>query len=135
MTVSDEIIKVLDYLCEKIGIAIDWTNDNVLVYLEELCGKYINYEIATSAFYLVKGIIFLVIAFFIFKFVRNLWKKDADEDLLIIGTIFGGIAGIFLVVGGITSISGEIIDIITCLTLPEKMLIEYAQTLLESNSN
>lgn len=26
---SEEIIKVLDYICEQLGIAIDWTAENV----------------------------------------------------------------------------------------------------------
>lgn len=36
---SQEIIKVLDNLCEKFGIAIDWTSQNVKPYLQELFCK------------------------------------------------------------------------------------------------
>ena len=42
MKVSEQIIQVLDALCAKLGMAIDWTADNVIPYIEKLCGKYIN---------------------------------------------------------------------------------------------
>ena len=49
----DEIIKVLDDLSEWLGIAVDWTSQNVLPYLQELCDKYISYEIWTSIVYIL----------------------------------------------------------------------------------
>ena len=36
MKVSKEIIEVLDYIGEKIGVTIDWTSDNVIPYVKEL---------------------------------------------------------------------------------------------------
>ena len=33
---SEEIIKVLDALAEKFGVAVDWTSANVIPYLEQL---------------------------------------------------------------------------------------------------
>ena len=32
--ISDGIIKVLDSLADKFGIAIDWTSSNILPYLQ-----------------------------------------------------------------------------------------------------
>ena len=57
---SEEIIKVLDALAEKFGLAVDWTSVNVIPYLEQLCGKYVNYEIATSVVWLVFGIMCII---------------------------------------------------------------------------
>ena len=57
---SEEIIKVLDNLCEKFGIAIDWTSQNVKPYLQELFVKYTNYEMATSIMWLVIFVMILV---------------------------------------------------------------------------
>lgn len=37
MSISNEIIRVIDDLCEKLGIAIDWTADNILPILKSLC--------------------------------------------------------------------------------------------------
>ena len=47
---SDEIIKILDALCEKFGMAIDWTTENITPYLENLAGRIISFEISTSIF-------------------------------------------------------------------------------------
>ena len=47
MQISNEIIQVLEYLAEKIGITIDWTNNNVLPYVEQLCKKFIEWEYTT----------------------------------------------------------------------------------------
>lgn len=39
---SEEVIKILDALAEKFGLAIDWTSANVLPYLQQLCDKYVT---------------------------------------------------------------------------------------------
>ena len=51
---SNEIIKVLEYLGEKFGIAIDWTQQNVLPYVQDLAGRFVKY-------YTIKEIISVVI--------------------------------------------------------------------------
>ena len=48
MTVSNQIIAVLDAICEKFGIVIDWTASNIMPYLQDLCKRIVTYEIATS---------------------------------------------------------------------------------------
>ena len=60
MTVSAQIIEVLDALCAKMGIVIDWTSENVIPYVTELAGKYITFEIATSIAWLVISIVCIV---------------------------------------------------------------------------
>ena len=49
MSFSSQFIEVLDALCEKFGIAIDWTSQNVVPYVTELATRIIAYEIWTSA--------------------------------------------------------------------------------------
>ena len=53
MKFSEEIINVLDYICKKLGIAIDWTSENVIPYTQDLCARYIQYEIFTSIVWMV----------------------------------------------------------------------------------
>lgn len=45
---SNEIIKILDDLAKRFGIAIDWTAENVLPYLKELFSRVVKYEIVQS---------------------------------------------------------------------------------------
>ena len=57
---SEEIIKVLDDLARRAGIAIDWTSENVLPYPIELSGKLVKYELWMSILLLVLGVFNLI---------------------------------------------------------------------------
>lgn len=57
---SDEVIKILDALTERLGLAIDWSSSNVLPYFQQLCNKYVTYEITTSIIWIVIGIALLL---------------------------------------------------------------------------
>lgn len=119
MKISDEVIKVLEYLCEKIGITIDWTNDNVLPYVEQLCGKFIKWEIETSTAWIVISIIAIVVAL-IFSNVVDL------------GGFEQAIFWCSVVIAVITIIC-QAFDIIKCYTFPEKALYDYVQFHLNSS--
>ena len=79
---SEEIIKVFDYIGDKLGIAIDYTKENITPYLTDLWNRYISYEIW---FHIINIVIFLslsIAAILIFrkyyissKLVR---KNEAD---------------------------------------------------------
>lgn len=42
---GDEVVKVLNALCEKFGIAMDWSSQNIVPYIQLLSKRCINYEI------------------------------------------------------------------------------------------
>ena len=99
MTVSDQIIAVLNDLCEKFGVAIDWSSENIIPYLQALCEKYIHYEIATSIAYIVLACIGIAITMFIVK------KTDFDE--------YGELCILFIMVAlvlGAASVSALIVN-------------------------
>jgi predicted permease len=131
MTVSEQIIEVLNALCEKFGLAIDWTAANVLPYLEVLCGKFINYEIASSIIIIALNLIIWLALLIV---TRIFWKRaDFDrwefgffEGAAMIGLGLTIIASIALVV----NLCLETYDIITALTFPEKIIFEEVQELL-----
>ena len=70
---SEEIIKILDHIGSKFGVAIDWTDKNVMPYLQELAEKYINYEIAISATIVIA---LVVIALILGILTGVLYRKD-----------------------------------------------------------
>ena len=39
---SEEIIKVLNDLASRFGVAIDWTNQNIVPYLQDLMTRFIK---------------------------------------------------------------------------------------------
>lgn len=124
---SEEIIKVLDALAEKFGLEVDWTSANVIPYLEQLCGKYVNYEIATSVVWLLLGIICLFTAKYGFKLTKNFIKKYEEikgYNYNDVWAVLSGIATGMLIIIGIVVTICQTFDIVTCFTFPEKIIIE-----------
>ena len=81
MEVSEQVIKVLDAVCDKFGIAIDWTSNNVIPYIQQLGNKIIIYDICSSIMWLVIGsAIPLTVAILIKKFL-NKKKLEVKESI------------------------------------------------------
>ena len=132
---SEEIIKVLDALAEKFGVAVDWTSANVIPYLEQLCGKCVNYEIATSVVWLLLGIGFLFLAKWLLKKTKYFYNEaDDQEDNYGYGCIFTGIGCGIAIMIGLTMIITQTFDIVTCITFPEKIIIDELK-MIYSNMN
>ena len=127
MTVSSEIIEVLDYLGEKFGIAIDWTSNNVLPYLQALVDKFIKWEISTS-------ILWIAIAAFIIVMTITLINlkgfREINEETYGMLWVPAGL----LILGFFVVICVQIFDIIECNIFPEKVLYDFIKTMLNQNS-
>lgn len=131
---SEEVIKILDALAEKFGLAIDWTSANVLPYLQQLCGKYVTYEIATSVVWILIGICLLFVGKYAIgktKYCYGKYKKDW-YSCYDVATILLGILTGCAIVGGIIVILCQTFDIVTCITFPEKIIIEELQSVYSS---
>lgn len=48
MEFSEQIIQVIDKIAEKIGIAIDWSQENILSYMQDLLRRYTTMQIASN---------------------------------------------------------------------------------------
>lgn len=115
---SNEIIDIIDKLGEQFGIAIDWTSENIIPYVETIFQKAVNYSVSStivwlciSALIIALGVIMLVVAF-----------KNRNEDsefaaaMLLFGTIF--------LLLGIGVAIGNILHLIKCYTLPELVFLD-----------
>lgn len=122
MSISSQIIEVINDLCAKFGIAIDWTAANVVPYLEELAGKYISWEIATSWMWIWIGVLLLVIGIVLME----VEIKTACSAGFLFVVVF------FLLMGGIGIIGAQVYDILTCVHFPEKQVFEYVQTWMQT---
>lgn len=119
MTISNEIINVLDFLGKKFGMAIDWTSSNVIPYVQQLMEKYISWEIATSTAWCIIGGILVIISVVLMICDRCFYWDG-------LGVIFGVVG--CLVSGGI--ILAQIFDIIRCVHFPELQIVDYIQYLI-----
>ena len=83
ITISKQIIEILDYLGEKFGIAIDWSADNVIPYIQTLCEKYIKWEISTSITWLIIGVIIMILGFLLWRIdIKNEYEYIAPTVLV-----------------------------------------------------
>ena len=123
MTVSAQVIEVLNDLCMKFGLAIDWSQENVLPYLEELAGKYITWEIATSEMWIVIGVLLAIGGLIVFA--TDLKWEWGDGIMEIIGFC--------TFVFGVFVIGVQCYDILTCKHFPEKQLWEYVSELMRQS--
>lgn len=121
MTISTQIIEVLDDLCRKFGLAIDWSQENILPYLQELAGKYISWEIAMSWAWLVAGVVILIAGIVMIVIERKI-------DLASFGYLFGFIAICAFIAVTMTQVG----DILTCKFFPEKQILEYVKHLMQT---
>lgn len=137
MTVSSQIIEVIEALCEKFGIVIDWTSEKVMPYLEQLAGRIIQYEICSSIFWIVFwwalvlliGVISIPICK---KSVEHKWNTDMYTVCC-----FGIVALIALAVSTAIAIivtGVQVYDIVEATYLPEKTIIDFIQRTLNNST-
>ena len=118
MSFSSQFIEVLDALCEKFGIAVDWTSQNVVPYLTDLAARIITYEIWTSvAWMIIAAIVFLIA----WKMTKNNCKADIFDDAWFLGWFVRTLIGVFCFI----PIAFQVFDIIEALALPEKILYDF----------
>ena len=127
MTVSSEIIEVLDYLGEKFGIAIDWTSNNVLPYLQTLADKFIKWEISTSIVWIIIAA-FVMVAMIVLMNLKGVREINEETDGMLWIPIIALIIISFMV------ICIQIFDIVECNIFPEKALYDFIKVMLKQNS-
>lgn len=132
---SDEVIKTVDALADKFGIAIDWTSANVIPYLQQLCERYVKYEVVTNIVWILIGIVLLVAGKYGTKKINFCQEKFDEMGYMsgwddrrwewIVFTVITITVGLFMVVS-------QGLDIVTCLTFPEKVIIRELQSIYSS---
>ena len=124
MSFSSQFIEVLDALCEKFGIVIDWTSQNVMPYLTDLATRLISYEIWTSMAWIVIAAILFLIAW---KMTKNMCKADRLDYEWVLGWVVRIFIGVFCFI----LIVFQVFDIIEALALPEKTLYDFVMGLMD----
>lgn len=129
-TINNQIIEVLNALCDKFGIAIDWTSQNVMPYVQEVMKKAVSYELWTS---IASLILFIGGICLYIKFLQWFYKAAKKDECFY---YFDGLFFAAIIVGGLISVCfvlgifWEVSSIITCLTFPEKIIFNMIQSML-----
>lgn len=139
--VSSQIIDVINELCSKFGIAIDWSQKNVQPYLESLVIKAVNYELYTSIMWIVIGAILFGIGLFYLSKANKCkeryikYKKDSmvDTESDYICKDLYRILGWFLFITAILLIIYNTNDVIKCITFSDKVVFDMIYSYLPTN--
>lgn len=131
MEFSKELIEVFDYIGEKMGIAIDWSSENVIPYIIELCGKYINWEIATSTIWIVAGVVVATIATCWYKWVAKHTDEETYDEREFRAFSCTVMACAWLGVLILTCV--QAFDIVKCVAFPELQIYEFITGMTSSN--
>ena len=127
---SEEIIKVLDDLGDRFGIAIDWTSENVLPYLQNLMDRFITYNIAMNILYIAVCAIIIVGSIIgipkISRYAKEKIKEDPRSDWDC-GVVIINVLWVIASILSTTSLLRSISDIIRCVTIPEVVIFNYLQ--------
>lgn len=124
---SEEITKILNDLGERFGIAIDWTSQNILPYLQDLMSRFIKYDIAINILLIILGIIFLIITIIAIRKIKKDSKEISYYDIFDEGMIQVFIIGISTLIMFYTFSTGPT-KIIQDIYLPEKSIYEYIKS-------
>ena len=123
---SEEIIKVLDELGKRFGIVIDWSNQYIIPYLQELFKRFICYRKITACVWIILSIAMTISGVVMFRSLHK-WRKsddydDCDDDML---ALLGYIFSVFITALGIGLIFGNMFGIIKNVCMPEMAIYEY----------
>lgn len=130
---SEEIIKVIDELGKRFGVAIDWSNQNIIPYLQELLKRFICYRNITACVWIIISIAMTIGGIVVFKFL-NKWKKSdnynksygSEDDLLV---VLGYIFSTCIIALGIVLIVGNMLGIVENICMPEMVVYEYIKNI------
>lgn len=142
MEISEQIIKVLDNLAERFGMVIDWSQENVLPYIQDLSDRIVRYDIAKSCIWIILGLLFIFGGLLFITQQRRisiknkkrtfLFDEDGDfrngyyEDSQTLFVVFYVIISIIFII----FIISNVFDIIRDIYLPEKLIIYTIKSLM-----
>ena len=130
---SEEIIKILDELGKRFGIVIDWSNQNIIPYLQELLKRFICYRNITACVWIILSIAMTIGGIVMVKFL-NKWRKSdnydkdycSNDDML---AALGYMFSICIIALGIGSIIGNMFGIVKNICMPEMVVYEYIKNI------
>ena len=139
---SEQIIKLLEYMGDKIGVAIDWTQENVMPYVEDLVKRFITLNIVECILGIVLFLGFGGVSIILWKFYCH--SKDIALKSKSSNTIYDGyykelnLGGMFLIagiiIGAVVSVIGTFVNIselIKWIIAPELQIIEEVAYLIK----
>lgn len=134
---SDDVIKVIDTICDKIGVAFDSA--------KEFVPSLAKYEIASNAFYSIMSAVIIAISIIVikkaFESAENEIKKEIEDGVsswnrhddvwdfwrTMLSSIIGGI----LIVACVFAFVISVHDVLTWMVSPDVSAINYVMDMVQ----
>lgn len=134
---SDDVIKVIDTICDKIGVAFDSA--------KEFVPSLAKYEIASNAFYSIMSAVIIAISIIAikkaFESAENEMKKEIENDVIrykrhdnvwdFYRTGITTIIGVFLIVIFVVIFVTCVHDVLTWIVSPDVSAINYVMDMVQ----
>lgn len=134
---SDDVIKVIDTICDKIGIAFDSA--------KEFVPSLAKYQIVSNAFYSIMSAVIIAVSIIVikkaFESAENEIKKEIERDVIsykrhnnvwdFYRTCITTIIGVFLIVIFVIIFVTCVHDVLTWIVSPDVSAINYVMDMVQ----
>ena len=131
---DNELAKVFDKIAEKFGIVVDWTQKDVLPYIQDLMQQYRNLEIIQDVIAIIICTLIVISGIFLIKHICKAGNKsvfrDYDNDISVFGLaviVFYGATLIVCIPISVVTIN----DMLRWIFVPEAQFLEDISYLLK----
>ena len=147
MTFSEQFKEIFELICEKIGVVIDWSQENVIPYVMDFFKRYVAYNIVEEILLILFGFALIVGVVIFFKIIIKdhakceskkkstaFWdyysyNKDIDPGFgAVLGFIFGGT----ILIGGVIIFCSGISELLKWCLVPEFQIVEKISYLIST---
>ena len=120
VTLSSQIIEVLNDLTRRFGIFIDWNQQNIIPYLQDFLIRYVRYMFFGKMIWLVISLLCFLLAIIFHKRIIKFAYDKFDEMPESLATLIIIVVCILSIIGIIDNIFG----MIKITTIPEMVIID-----------
>lgn len=127
---SSEFEKALDAVCDKFGIAVDWSSKNVIPYVQELSARAVHFKMASAVFLVVLGVLMLIATILWVKWIKycdKRYKEDRYSTWDLTTGLSVSLCIIWIVVA-VYIVLTSAYDVVTYSIFPEKALVDFIST-------
>lgn len=121
MELANNYIAILDEVSKKFGLAIDWTQQNIQPYMQELVGRVVKYELFTSIIWIALCVVLIVLGIKIFHSMSSDGYVDEGDIATMVALFILPSIGIMF----------QLFDIVRCITLPELVFLNMVQQFMQ----
>ena len=147
MTFSEQFKEIFELICEKIGVVIDWSQENVVPYVMDFLKRYVVYNIVEEILLILFSIVLIVGVVIFFRIIVKdrarceskkkdtaFWdyysyNKNVDPGF---GAAFSFVFGGAILVGAIVMFCSGISELLKWCFVPEFQIVEKISYLIST---